>query len=118
MATAVMDRRSGESVTWRTFESLNAPKKNAPPAVPMPHPTQKAIPTGAMVEPNHHFGRTGFGPSWLVFWGGGGGVEQVSFGPHPSLAPFPMRFSSSLHSGPFSVSHRLLVSGSKLKPKE
>ena len=43
---------------------------------------------------------------------------QVSRGPQPKLPPFTIRLISSLHSGPFSVSHRRPVFGSKVKPKE
>src|SRR5690242_15032104 len=84
----------------------------------IPQLTQNATPTGAIVGVNHFSGRTGLGPSWFVFAGGWGGVEHVSWMPHPSLLPLMIRFSSSLHSGPFSVSHRFPVSGSKVNPYE
>ena len=43
---------------------------------------------------------------------------QVSFGPQPKFPPPTIRLISSLHSGPFSVSHSLSVSGSNVNPYE
>src|SRR5215210_6103011 len=43
---------------------------------------------------------------------------QSWFGPQPMLPPFTIRFSSSLQLGPFSVSHRRPVRGSKANPNE
>src|SRR2546430_6798764 len=73
-----------ESSTTRVIVFvLNAPKSSVPSLDGRPHPTQKASPVGAMVGVNQASGITGFGPSWFVFAGGGGGDEQVSCGPHP-----------------------------------
>src|SRR6188472_806311 len=94
-----------------------SPKTSWPPNDRMPQPWQKAAPVMPIVEPVNHFGLCrGLGPE--LFVPPGFGVEQVSLGPHPKLAPFTIRLISSVHSGPFSVSHRRCVTGSKVKPKE
>src|SRR5438105_7066138 len=105
------------SRTRRTSPVLYAPKKSFPLlALPRPHSVQNAIPVGAMVGVYQRLGRLGFGP--LLFVSYGDVPLQLSFGPHPSLRPLMIRFSSSLHSGPFSVSHSRWVRGSNAKPKE
>src|SRR6266536_6058725 len=115
-----MPFRSGVSTPLRiSCGELFMPKIIVPSlADPRPQAWQNSVPTGAMVGVNQASGSTGFGPSWLVFRGGGGGWEHVSLGPHPKFAPFAIRLISSLHSGPFSVSHRFPVIGSKVKPNE
>src|SRR5437588_4718556 len=96
---------------------LYAPKNNRPLlADPRPHRRQNAIPVGAIVGVYQSFGRFGFGPLLLVSCGEV--PLQFSFGPHPSVRALMIRFSSSLHSGPFSVSHSRPVRGSNANPKE
>ena len=70
-----------------------------------------------IVPANQSFGsRRGVGPLLFVF--PGESPPQFSFGPHPKFPPPTMRLISSLHSGPFSVSHRLPVCGSNVNPNE
>src|SRR5919198_5479314 len=108
--------RLGVSFTRRMSPVLYAPKKNFPLlAAPSPHFRQNTRPVGAMVGVYHRFGRMrGFGPLLLVSYGEV--PLQFSFGPHPKLRPATIRLTSSLHSGPFSVSHRRWVAGSKSNP--
>src|SRR5712692_2509353 len=113
-----MPIRSGVGTTCHIWWVLKAMKSRSPSLPVKPHPTQKAAPTGAMVGVKNVSGMIGFGPSWLVLAGGFGGMEQVSFGPQPKLPPPVAMLISSLHSGPFSVSQRREVSGSKVNPNE
>ena len=61
-------------------------------------------------------GGIGSSPSRLV--PSGEPAAQDPLGPQPKLPPDRIRFSSSVHSGPFSVSHSRSVSGSKASPNE
>src|SRR6185503_8398292 len=108
--------RDASSFARRMSLVLYAAYHMVPSWSAMLQPTQNVRPTGAIVVSHHRSGRIGLGPSWFVFFGGLGGVEQVSCEPHPKFLPFRIRFTSSLHSGPFSVSHRYPVTGSKLNP--
>ena len=64
----------------------------------------------------HARGKIGDGPSWFVFLGAFGGTVQTACAPQPKFAPRTSRFTSSLHAGPLSASHRRLVSGSNAMP--
>ena len=71
-------------MTLRIWFVLKVPKKSAPSLVePSPQPEQNAAPVGAIWGVYHRLGRIGLGPSWFVFFGGAGGVEQVPDAPHP-----------------------------------
>ena len=72
---------------------------------------------GAIVGVNHSCGSNGCNPSELVFCGADP-ESQVPDGPHPRLASSGTRLTSSLHTGPFSVSHNAPETGSKANPKE
>src|SRR4051812_38839995 len=94
-----------------------SPKTNCPPNDGMPHPWQNAAPVIPIVEAVNHFGRCrGFGPE--LFVPAGFDSEHDSLGPQPKLPPFTTRLISSVHVGPFSVSHRRCVTGSNVNPNE
>src|SRR6267143_5255724 len=75
---------------------------------------------GQIVPAHHLIGSTGFGPSWFVLLGAGGGVEQVSLIPQPKFRSDAVRFgsrlTSSLQFGPFSVTYGRPVTGWKARP--
>src|SRR5207244_11024730 len=117
VAIDAMPWRSAVRATRRMFEVLYAPKYIFPFPPGSPHVEQNATPVGAIVGVNHLSGRTrGRGPSWFVFWGGC--PTHVSWVPHAWFSPGRSMLISSLHAGPFSVSHSMAVCGSKANPKE
>src|SRR5438046_9997597 len=75
---------------------------------------------GQIVVRQYQIGRTGFGPSWFVSFGGGGVLEQFALGPHPKFRRAPARSGrrliSSLQFGPFSVTYGRCVTGWKARP--
>src|SRR5437773_11438041 len=75
---------------------------------------------GQIVVRQYQIGRTGFGPSWFVSFGGGGAPEQFALGPHPKFRRAPARSGrrliSSLQFGPFSVTYGRCVTGWKARP--
>jgi hypothetical protein len=90
------------------------------PGLESPQPLQKAAPVSAGGTEKNSLGSFGLGPSWFVLSGAGGGVLHVCVGPQPKFSSLErdMRLISSLHDGPFYVSQRRPVLGSKVKPKE
>src|SRR5512132_498827 len=97
---------------------LTSPNTRSPlsPA-PRPHEMQNAAPVIPIVLAKYVVGRwRGFGPLLFVF--PGAAPLQLSFAPQPKFPPLTMRLISSLHCGPFSVSHRRPVFGSNVDPNE
>src|SRR5262245_29082452 len=105
-------------VARRITPSFTEPKNSFTLPRVSPQSRQNTPPVGPMVGPIHHSGRSGDGPSRFVLTGAAGGVEHVHVGPHPSLAPSTIRFTSSLQVGPFWMSHSRPLSGSNARPIE
>src|SRR3954453_7314606 len=101
----------------RSDPLLTLPKTSCRPSDRIPQPWQNAAPVIPIVEAVNHFGPwCGVGPE--LFVPRGLDTEHDSFGPQPKLPPFTTRLISSVHSGPFSVSHSRCVAGSNVNPNE